>query len=145
MAKVAGVWMPGWFVRPSSISGWTGGGTLIRVPIDLAVILRLCEMFTAEGRAWKYARGGILNKHGDFWIGDVPKAKRARCGAKTRKGTPCQARCVGSKDRCRLHGGCSTGPKTAEGGARIAESNRRRAAKARIEASRTATLRHSGR
>jgi hypothetical protein len=96
MAKVAGVWMPGWFVRPSSISGWTGGGTLIRVPIDLAVILRLCEMFTAEGRAWKYARGGILNKHGDFWIGDVPKAKRARCGAKTRKGTPCQARCMGA-------------------------------------------------
>jgi hypothetical protein len=30
-----------------------------------------------------------------------------------------------------MHGGCSTGPKTAEGRARIAESNRRRAAERR--------------
>ncbi|MES2462275.1 MAG: HGGxSTG domain-containing protein [Armatimonadota bacterium] len=31
------------------------------------------------------------------------------------------------KSRCRLHGGCSTSPTTAEGRARFAESNRRRA------------------
>jgi hypothetical protein len=44
--------------------------------------------------------------------GDYSKAKR--CGAKTRRGTPCQ--CPGMKNgRCRLHGGLSTGPKTAEG------------------------------
>ena len=29
-------------------------------------------------------------------------------------------------DRCRLHGGLSTGPKTPEGRARIAEAQRRR-------------------
>jgi len=91
------------------------------------VIVRLGEMFTAEGRAWKYARGSILVKQADLWIGDVPKHKRALCGAKTRKGTPCQTRCVEGKARCRLHGGCSTGPTSAEGRARIAESNRRRA------------------
>jgi len=62
-----------------------------------------------------------------LWIGEVPKAKRPLCGAKTRKGTPCQARAVDGKERCRLHGGCSTGAKTAEGRARISESNRRRA------------------
>ncbi len=41
----------------------------------------------------------------------------AQCGAKTRKGTPCQ--CPAMKNgRCRLHGGLSTGPKTSEGRAR---------------------------
>ena len=48
--------------------------------------------------------------------GDVSKA--ARCGAKTRRGTPCQ--CPGMPNgRCRLHGGLSTGPKTADGIERI--------------------------
>jgi uncharacterized protein YjcR len=28
-----------------------------------------------------------------------------RCGAKTRKGTPCQAPAVSGKRRCRMHGG----------------------------------------
>ena len=28
-----------------------------------------------------------------------------RCGAKTRKGTPCQAPAVAGKARCRMHGG----------------------------------------
>ena len=28
-----------------------------------------------------------------------------RCGAKTRKGTPCQAPAMWSKKRCRMHGG----------------------------------------
>jgi uncharacterized protein YjcR len=28
-----------------------------------------------------------------------------RCGAKTRKGTPCQAPAVTGKARCRMHGG----------------------------------------
>jgi len=29
----------------------------------------------------------------------------ARCGAKTRKGSPCQAPAVAGKARCRMHGG----------------------------------------
>jgi hypothetical protein len=42
----------------------------------------------------------------------------SRCGAKNRRGLPCQ--CPAMKNgRCRLHGGLSTGPKTAEGLARI--------------------------
>jgi hypothetical protein len=44
--------------------------------------------------------------------GDLSKVKR--CGAKTRRGTACQ--CPAMKNgRCRLHGGLSTGPKTAAG------------------------------
>jgi len=57
----------------------------------------------------------------------IPKHKRPRCGAKTRKGTPCKAPAVSGSNRCRLHGGLSTGPRTEEGRAAIAESTRRRA------------------
>jgi hypothetical protein len=51
------------------------------------------------------------NPPGDF-------TRAARCGAKTRRGTPCQCPAMGN-GRCRLHGGLSTGPKTAEGIERI--------------------------
>jgi len=37
-----------------------------------------------------------------------------RCGAKTRRGTACQCKAL-SNGRCKLHGGKSTGPRTAEG------------------------------
>jgi hypothetical protein len=44
-----------------------------------------------------------------------------RCLAKTRRGTLCQ--CPAMKNgRCKLHGGLSTGPKTAEGLERIRQS-----------------------
>jgi hypothetical protein len=33
----------------------------------------------------------------------------ARCGAKTRKGTPCEAPAIRGKARCRMHGGRSPG------------------------------------
>jgi hypothetical protein len=58
------------------------------------------------------------NQPGDF-------AKAPRCGAKTRRGTACQCPAM-RNGRCRLHGGLSTGAKTAEG----------------IERSRNANLRH---
>ena len=46
-----------------------------------------------------------------------------RCGAKTRRGTACQSPANKRNGRCRLHGGQSTGPKTAEGRAKIAAAN----------------------
>ena len=48
--------------------------------------------------------------------------KAPRCGAKTRKGTPCQAPAM-ENGRCRLHGGKSTGPKTPEGIERIRQAH----------------------
>ena len=48
--------------------------------------------------------------------GDLTKA--ARCEAKTRRGTACQCPAM-TNGRCRLHGGMSTGPRTAEGIERI--------------------------
>ncbi len=48
------------------------------------------------------------------------------CEAKTRRGTACRQRPLKGKRRCRLHGGLSTGPRTMEGRARIAEAQRER-------------------
>ncbi|PIV79226.1 MAG: hypothetical protein COW54_05530 [Rhodobacteraceae bacterium CG17_big_fil_post_rev_8_21_14_2_50_63_15] len=55
------------------------------------------------------------------------------CGARTRKGTPCKAKALPGKIRCRFHGGLSTGPKTPEGRERIAEAQRQRWAKWRAK------------
>ena len=52
-----------------------------------------------------------------------PKWPGQRCGAKTRRGTPCRRPANKRNGRCRLHGGQSTGPKTAEGRAKIAAAN----------------------
>jgi transcriptional regulator with XRE-family HTH domain len=49
-----------------------------------------------------------------------------RCGARSRKGKPCRAKALPGKTRCKFHGGASTGPRTAEGKARIAEAQRKR-------------------
>jgi hypothetical protein len=55
------------------------------------------------------------------------------CGACTRASSPCQRPAVPGRRRCRLHGGLSSGPKSAEGRARIAESNRTRQRKPKSE------------
>ena len=34
-----------------------------------------------------------------------PMLESPRCGARTRKGTPCQAPAVAGRKRCRMHGG----------------------------------------
>jgi hypothetical protein len=52
--------------------------------------------------------------------GDPSKA--ARCGAKTRRGTACRSPAM-ANGRCRMHGGCSTGPRTPEGLARSQRAN----------------------
>ena len=55
----------------------------------------------------------------------APRGERPRCGARTRTGRPCRAPKlwrVGEAEprpRCRMHGGASTGPRTAEGAARV--------------------------
>ncbi|WP_278921961.1 HGGxSTG domain-containing protein [Pseudophaeobacter profundi] len=56
----------------------------------------------------------------------LPPAARPRCGAKNRKGSHCKLPVAPGKRRCRYHGGASTGPKTAQGRAKIAEAQRKR-------------------
>lgn len=59
--------------------------------------------------------------------------RRVPCEARTRKGTPCRALSEPGRRRCRFHGGRSTGPKTEEGRARLAEAVRRHQAVRRAE------------
>jgi hypothetical protein len=47
------------------------------------------------------------------------------CGARTRVGGTCRRRPM-RNGRCRLHGGCSTGPRTKAGRARLSELQKRR-------------------
>ena len=46
-----------------------------------------------------------------------------RCGAKTRSGAACAKFPIEGKRRCRLHGGLSTGTKTAAGRAAVSAAN----------------------
>jgi hypothetical protein len=57
-------------------------------------------------------------KHGNR-PGDLSKAPR--CGARNRKGNPCQCPAM-PNGKCRLHGGLSTGPRTPEGIERIRQA-----------------------
>ena len=58
-----------------------------------------------------------------------------RCLAKTRRATLCQKPAIRGRGRCQLHGGRSTGPRTAEGKARVVAANTKhgRRSKAYIE------------
>ncbi|WP_371823652.1 HGGxSTG domain-containing protein [Novosphingobium sp. CECT 9465] len=47
------------------------------------------------------------------------------CGATTRAGTPCKRRDIYRSGRCKLHGGLSTGPRTAKGKRRSARNGKR--------------------
>ena len=55
--------------------------------------------------------------------------RRVVCQANTRKGTHCRNLSEPGKRRCKFHGGKSTGPKTLEGKATIANAQRARWAK----------------
>ncbi len=57
--------------------------------------------------------------------------KAIRCGAIRTNGRPCPAKPISGKERCRFHGGMSTGPRTPEGRQRIADAQRKRWAKAK--------------
>jgi len=65
--------------------------------------LSMNDAFFEAGKGWEL---------GPDWLGQ-------RCGAKTRKGTPCQNPEMAGKVRCRNHGGKSTGARTAAGLAKL--------------------------
>ena len=72
--------------------------------------------------------------------GDLRSAPR--CGAKTRRRTSCQSPAM-ANGRCRLHGGLSTGPRTAAGIERLRRANTRhgwRSQAARVERIRSREL-----
>ena len=50
--------------------------------------------------------------------------RKLNCGARTRAGGACRCTRLLKGDRCKLHGGRSTGPRTAEGKAHVASNFR---------------------
>ncbi|WP_119460646.1 HGGxSTG domain-containing protein [Rhodospirillaceae bacterium SYSU D60014] len=71
------------------------------------------EAFVARWQAGKHAKAWRVVRH-------------PVCGAKRKKGGRCLMRPAAENGRCKYHGGLSTGARTAEGRARIAEAQRRR-------------------
>jgi len=82
---------------------------------DMAGCAERWRSFGEGPRAYRDLDGKV---HEVGW--HPPKRERPRCGARTRAGGSCQAPALLEKERCRMHGGLSTGPKTAEGKARSA-------------------------
>ena len=76
----------------------------------------------------KLVEAGKATRLGVNWPGQ-------RCLAKTRRGTPCQNPVVTGRNRCRMHGGKSTGPRTPEGKARsiAAHTKHGRRSRAHVE------------
>jgi hypothetical protein len=74
-------------------------------------------------------KSGFNTRFGDHWPG-------IRCGAKTRRGSACLKPALKNKTRCQLHGGKSTGPRTAEGKARVIAANTKHGRRSRAHVSR---------
>lgn len=63
-----------------------------------------------------------IEPHAPNWRAALDAAwQTKRCGAKTRAGGTCNGMAM-PNGRCRMHGGASTGPRTAEGLARIVQA-----------------------
>ncbi len=96
-----------WEAKSGSIKGWA--------------VNRFWDAFTAENVKPVCDWDLPLHPSPPFF----PR-RRPKCGARNRKGEPCEARALPGKQRCKFHGGLSTGPKTDAGRNRIAEAQRKR-------------------
>lgn len=87
-------------------------------------IARQREHEPAASASVRVSRNGPDTPRGRLKNGNPPGdlSTVARCGAKTRRGTPCRAPAM-ANGRCRMHGGCSTGPRTPEGLERCRRAN----------------------
>src|SRR3954454_22918376 len=76
--------------------------------------LRLGEV-SADQRGWLRGMNDEPHTYAYGWKAHLALAHAApRCGAKRRDGGTCQSPAM-TNGRCRMHGGKSTGPRTAEG------------------------------
>ena len=72
-------------------------------------------------------------RFGPGWPGTI-------CLAKTRQGTPCQNPVVTNRNRCRMHGGKSTGPRTPEGKARSIAAHTKHGRRSRAHVARVKAI-----
>ncbi len=81
----------------------------------------------------KLAQAGMATRFGPDWPG-------RRCGAKTRAGGACQNPAIGGRNRCKLHGGKSTGPRTPEGKARSIAAHTKHGRRSRAHVARVKAI-----
>jgi hypothetical protein len=77
-----------------------------------------------ELKRWEKNKQAWEKKHPEYFYPEPLPASTRRlvCGATTRRGTPCRRRDLYRSGRCPLHGGLSTGPRTAAGKERAAQN-----------------------
>ena len=81
----------------------------------------------------KLIEAGKATRLGAHWPGQ-------RCFAKTRQGTPCRNPVVTDRNRCRMHGGKSTGPRTPEGKARSIAAHTKHGRRSRAHVARVKAI-----
>ena len=81
----------------------------------------------------KLIEAGKATRFGPHWPGQ-------RCLAKTRQGTRCQNPVVTNRNRCRMHGGKSTGPRTPEGKARTIAAHTKHGRRSRAHVARVTAI-----
>ena len=77
----------------------------------------LAALYREEAREEAHARVRMAQA-----IRGPRRSKLPACGARCRDGPPCRLKVEPWRDRCRLHGGLSTGPRTDAGKARLSAS-----------------------
>ena len=80
-----------------------------------------------------FVEAGMATRFGPGWPG-------RRCGAKTRTGGACQNPAIGGRNRCKLHGGKSTGPRTPEGKARSIAAHTKHGRRSRAHVARVKAI-----
>jgi len=122
MLKVLGISVHEPHARLSDTDTITSGhGGLDRLPSKLRKRHR-----SLEKDPWFQARFKVEMERIAERDREKASKRRVRCCAKTRKGTPCKNMSEPGKQRCKFHGGMSTGPKSFEGKEKIAEAQRKR-------------------
>lgn len=111
-------------IEPGHFDEWIRRGWMTCPATEDRTLFRMtCESEACAAGAMCQRRAAL----GLFGDGTpMPRKERPLCGAKARTGKPCQMRVEPSKAKCRLHGGLSTGPKTADGKSRIAAATKAR-------------------
>ena len=98
-----------------------------KVPDPQPELRRRFRAYLRARRKWESESGGLFPGHPQYRRPPAcpPNSSELRCGATTRKGTPCKRKDIGAGGRCRLHGGMSTGPRTKKGKQRSAKNAKR--------------------
>ena len=103
--RCAVIFWGGWVTRigePLKTRARTAWAAELRLPPHRKSLDRRIRLLTDQGQH-------------DLVRQELERWERSRCGARNRRGTPCQRQGKGRGGRCSNHGGASTGARTPEG------------------------------